>query len=199
VPRRQPWQLAQEVATLDRLSDGRGNDPDYDAFGRPYDPPAFDDRFDEALEVMAELWRGEPFSHDGEQFTLEGAEVLTDARPGAARADPDGLWGPNRKPVRRGARWDGIRPYVPSLTGDEEGPHGEEAAGSPEDEMREALAYYHDVADEPGDVLVPIDPSADAEEYLATCEEAGATWTPTMDVGEGEEGLLSTVRAGSPG
>jgi len=205
VPRRQPWQFAQEVATLDHLADGRllagvglGNDPDYDAFGTPYDPPTLGDRFDEALAVITGLWRGEPFSYDGDHFTLDDAEV----EPTPLQEDGVPLlaagWWPNKKPFHRGARLDGIVPYFASLTGEETGPHGEEPSGSPAEEIRAALAYYHDIADDPGEVVVPLIPSMDDAECASLCDEAGATWVLKMDVGDDRDAVRSTIRAGPP-
>jgi alkanesulfonate monooxygenase SsuD/methylene tetrahydromethanopterin reductase-like flavin-dependent oxidoreductase (luciferase family) len=118
VPRRQPWQLAQEVATLDQLSDGRllfgaglGNDDDYTAYGRPYDLPALGDRYDEALDVIEGLWGDEPFSYDGEHFSMDAAEL--EPTPAQEPRVPVliGCWWPNKKPLHRGARWDGIMPF----------------------------------------------------------------------------------------
>lgn len=206
VPRRQPWQVAKEVATLDRLSDGRvilgaglGNDPDYEAFGRPYDPPTLGERLDEALDVITGLWGGEPFSYDGEHFTLEDAEV--EPTPVQEPRVPvlAGCWWPNKKPFRRGARWDGIMPYFPSLTGEGTGPHGETASGSPEQEVRDALEYYRGITDDPGDVLLPTIPSEDPSEFAATCEELGATWLLTTDVDGEPDDVLRRIRDGPPG
>ena len=206
VPRRQPWQLAQEVATLDRLSDGRvlmgvglGNDPDYEAYGRPYDTRKLGARFDEALDVVTGLWSGEPFSYDGTHFELEDAEVQPTPVQQPRVPILAGAWWPNEKPFRRGARWDGIMPYFPSLTGEETGPHGEVPSGSPMEEVREAVAYYHDIADDPGDVLLPTIPSVDDDEYADVCEDLGATWVLTTDLDGEYEDARQTVREGPPG
>ncbi|MFB6138587.1 MAG: LLM class flavin-dependent oxidoreductase [Halobacteriaceae archaeon] len=82
LPRRQPWQVAQEVATLDVLSGGRvllgaglGNAGDYEAYGREYEPRRLATRLEETLDVVVGLWGDEPFSYDGECFTLDEATV----------------------------------------------------------------------------------------------------------------------------
>lgn len=205
IPRRQPWQVAQDVATLDRLSDGRmligaglGNDPDYTAFGSPYDPPELGRKFDESLDIITGLWDGDPFSYDGEHFTLEAAEVYPTPVQEPRVPILAGCWWPNKKPFHRGARWDGIMPYFPSLTGDETGPHGEEASGAPEDEVRAALEYYHEIADDPGEILVPTVPTMDIGAYVDLCTDLGATWVLTTDIGDGVREIEDTIRSGPP-
>jgi hypothetical protein len=89
-------------------------------------------------------------------------------------------------------------PYFASLTGEETGPHGEEPSGSPADELRAALAYYHDIADDPGDILVPLIPSMDDTECASMCDELGATWGLKMDVGDDVDEIRATIRAGPP-
>jgi hypothetical protein len=201
VPRRQPWQLAQEVATLDRLSDGRvvfgaglGNDDDYVAYGRPHDLPVLGARYDEALDVIDGLWGDAPFSYDGDHFSLDEAEL--EPTPVQEPRVPilAGCWWPNKKPLHRGARWDGIMPFWTSLVGDEGGPHGETPVGSPTEELRGCLEYYHDIADEPGEVLVPALDPAEHPEYRDAAEEYGATWLlSTLDPADASE-----IEAGPP-
>lgn len=204
VPRRQPYQVALEVATLDRLSKGRvlmgcglGNDPDYPAYGTPYDLPTLGKRFDEALDVITDLWAGEPVTFDGEFFSLEAAEVhptpVQEPHPPLLM----GAWWPNKKPFHRGARYDGIMPFMASLTSDETGPHGEEPTGSPIEEVRAMMDYYNGITDDPGEVLLPMIPTDTPGEYIETCEGLGATWILTTDiVGAHAE---AAIRDGPPG
>ncbi|MDZ7701564.1 MAG: LLM class flavin-dependent oxidoreductase [Halobacteriales archaeon] len=201
VPRREPWELAAELATLDRLSGGRvlfgaglGNDDEYPAYGRPYDPPALGARYDEALEVIDGLWGDGPFSYDGEHFTLEAATVEPSPVQQPRVPILAGAWWPNRKPIRRGARWDGIMPFWTSLVGEDGGPRGEEAVGTPTEELRDCLTYYHEVADEPGEVLVPwLDPE-EHPDYADACGEYGVTWAlSTLDPAD-----EAAVAAGPP-
>ncbi|WP_435335940.1 LLM class flavin-dependent oxidoreductase [Haloarchaeobius sp. TZWWS8] len=204
-PRRHPWQLAQEVATLDQLSDGRvlfgvgiGNTEDYEAFGQPVDARERGAILDETLDIVTGLWSGEPFSYDGEHFTLVDAEVHPTPVQQPRVPILAGGWWPNKKPFHRGARWDGIMPYFPSLVAEGTGPHGEVASGAPREEMRAALEYYHDIATTPGQILVPRLSSMPGPENVAFCEELGVTWILTTELGDDAETVLETIRAGPP-
>lgn len=210
IPRRQPWQLARDLATLDVLSDGRvilgaglGRDYDYEPFGQSYNLRQLGQQYDEALDVIAGLWTGEPFSYDGEYYTLDEAVL----RPTPVQ-DPRipitiaGLW-PNKKPIKRGAQWDGIMPHY---RGDgilpKEGIEGlvPETEAEPEDEVRELMKYYRDVADEPGEVFLPADPPHRTDGWLNQCEELGATWAVTRPRESGQWNLtMERVRDGPPG
>jgi probable F420-dependent oxidoreductase len=74
-----PAVLAKEIATLDRMSDGRvelgigagWQKVDYDALGLPYDKAGTRvDRLDEALTVIKGCFAGEPFSFAGEHYAI---------------------------------------------------------------------------------------------------------------------------------
>ena len=119
VPRRRPWKLARETATLDVLSGGRlifgaglGSqaDEEYAAFGEDGDARARADLLDEGLEVLTGLWGGELFSHQGRRYHVDETVFLP--RPVQLPRIPvwiAGRW-PNRPPFRRAARWDGVFP-----------------------------------------------------------------------------------------
>jgi probable F420-dependent oxidoreductase len=74
-----PAILAKEMATLDRLSDGRAElgigagwmKVDYDALGLPYDSAGVRvSRLEEALTVIKGCWGAEPFSFSGDHYTI---------------------------------------------------------------------------------------------------------------------------------
>jgi probable F420-dependent oxidoreductase len=74
-----PAILAKEAATIDLLCDGRLElgigagwmRTDYDQLGFPYDPPAVRvDRFEEALHVIKQCFRGEQFTYHGEHYRI---------------------------------------------------------------------------------------------------------------------------------
>jgi alkanesulfonate monooxygenase SsuD/methylene tetrahydromethanopterin reductase-like flavin-dependent oxidoreductase (luciferase family) len=119
LPRRRPWKLARETATLDLLSGGRlvvgvglGSqaEEEFAAFGEDGDPRVRADKLDEGLAILDGLWRGEPFSHSGRHYRV--AETVFLPRPLQRPRIPvwvAGRW-PNRRPFRRAARWDGVFP-----------------------------------------------------------------------------------------
>lgn len=74
-----PAVLAKEIATLDRLSDGRTElgigagwmKVDYDALGIPYDAAGVRvDRLEEALAVIKGAWGADAYSFEGTHYTI---------------------------------------------------------------------------------------------------------------------------------
>ena len=118
LPRRRPWKFARETASLDHLSGGRlvvgvgtgGGDDQWADFGEESNHKVRGDMLDEALEIVTGLWSGEPFAHDGPHYHIKGTRFLP-----AALQQPripiwvGGIW-PNKRPLARMARWDGMFP-----------------------------------------------------------------------------------------
>ncbi len=81
LPLNHPLRVAGEITTLDHLSQGRfdfgigrsGSPRAYDALGVPYEESQ--ERFFEALEIILEAWKGEPFSHEGRFYRFADATV----------------------------------------------------------------------------------------------------------------------------
>jgi alkanesulfonate monooxygenase SsuD/methylene tetrahydromethanopterin reductase-like flavin-dependent oxidoreductase (luciferase family) len=81
LPLNHPLRIAEEVATIDHISEGRfefgigrsGVVRTYDVYGVPYAEST--DRFREALEIIREGWKGEPFSYEGRYFKIQNAVV----------------------------------------------------------------------------------------------------------------------------
>lgn len=212
IPRRQPWQLARDLATLDRLSDGRvilgtglGRDFDYTTFGEAWDPKKQGEKYDEALEVITGLWRGDPFSYEGDHYTVDDAVVLpTPVQQPRIPIIVGGVW-PNKKPFQRGARWDGI---VPHYRGDgvvpEDGdvftrePEGDV---EPEEEVRDMIDYYSSLTTEHGDVFLPADPPHRTSDWLETCRDLGVSWVYTRPRDRAGDWTLDMdlIRSGPPG
>ena len=183
LPRRRPWQVASETVTLDHLSGGRLvlgvglgtlDERNFVPFGEETDLPARGRMVDEALAVLAGLWRGEPFSFQGAHYRVQDATFRP--RPLQAPRIPvwvAGTW-PHRRPFRRAARWDGCFADVEGvdwLAGEIMAP----------DDLRAIAAYVR--AQRPGegpfDVVIggrtPNDPGR-AAATLAPYAEAGLTW-----------------------
>lgn len=117
VPRRRPWKLAKECATLDVLSEGRlvlgvgsGGRWDFLPFGEGDVGPARGRALDEGLEVIDRLWREQDVGFSGTEFRLEYATL---APPPVQRPRipiwVGGYW-PGVRPFARAARWDGCAP-----------------------------------------------------------------------------------------
>jgi alkanesulfonate monooxygenase SsuD/methylene tetrahydromethanopterin reductase-like flavin-dependent oxidoreductase (luciferase family) len=81
LPLNHPLRIAEEAATVDHISQGRlelgigrsGSPRAYDVFGIPYAESQA--RFREALAVVLEAWKGEPFSFEGRYYRVENAVV----------------------------------------------------------------------------------------------------------------------------
>lgn len=213
IPRRQPWQLARDLATLDRLSDGRvllgaglGAPWDFEAFGEVYDQSRLAERYDEALDVITGLWTGEPFSYDGDHFTVDEAVLRPTPVQEPRIPVVIGGWWPFKGPFRRAARWDGVIPQWPSkFIGmswvDGMGDHM--AAVIPDEpahvaEVSDLVAFYRDQAAEPGEIIVPVDVPDAPTGFAGTCAELGATWLLHSMPGDGHEGRLDALRTGPP-
>jgi alkanesulfonate monooxygenase SsuD/methylene tetrahydromethanopterin reductase-like flavin-dependent oxidoreductase (luciferase family) len=177
--RRRPSKLARETATLDQLSRGRlivgvgsGSDQwyhEYSALGEPTDAKTLAAMLDEGLDVLTGLWRGEPFSHAGPHYTVNHARFLpTPVQTPRIPIWVGGQW-PNKSPMRRAARWDGVCPGI-------------EGGFIQPEQVREVVAYIQRqrTSDAPFDVVVTgyvgEMPPAEAEARLRSYADAGVTW-----------------------
>lgn len=119
--RRRPQVVAKQLVTLDHLSNGRavlgvglGEPPDKDFadLGEEAEPRTRAAMLDEALVVVDALLKG-PVSHHGAHYDVEAHFApLPVQRP----RPPIWVAGvlPNRRPLARALRWDGIVPIGPS-------------------------------------------------------------------------------------
>jgi len=81
LPLNHPLRIAEDVATVDQLSEGRfdfgigrsGSPRAYDVLGIPYGESQA--RFVESLEIIREAWKGLPLSYDGKFYRFENATV----------------------------------------------------------------------------------------------------------------------------
>lgn len=201
LPRRRPWKLARETATLDLLSGGRldlgvglGYPPDleFGMFGEETDDRVRAAMLDEGLAVLDGLWSGEEFSFAGEHYRVEGARFLP--RPVQSPRVPVWCagWWPNRRPFRRAARWDGV---IPEKVG------GDTLTPREVAEIRDYVAAHRD-ADRSFDIAINgYSGAVDSEATLADYESAGVThWLERIEPNRlfSVEQARELIQAGPP-
>ena len=208
LPRRRPWKLAQEVLTLDHLSNGRavlavglGAAPDDAGFyrvGEPMDRKTRAERMDEGLAIIAGLWSGERFSFNGPQYHVDNMILLP--RPVQRPRPPIwvvGAW-PRPKSMSRAVQYDGLLPNKIN-------PDGTPGEITPPDvaAMREWVAE-HRSASGPFDIIwegrTAGDDPAQAAAQVRPFVEAGITWWLEAMWGppNGLEDVRTRIRQGPP-
>ncbi|HEX3593430.1 MAG TPA: LLM class flavin-dependent oxidoreductase [Pseudonocardiaceae bacterium] len=175
LPRRRPWLVARQAATVSRLSGGRlvvgagiGTDEsgDQSRFGEVEDASTRGDMLDEGLAVLRAMWAGEAVCHRGTHYRVDLPE--TEPEP-----YPIPVWlaasTHHRRVLRRAAAHDGIFPNTGTL------PTPEEIAG-----LLTALRAEGLPGDKPFDVVVTGNASHGWPEPhhvdLAGLHDAGMTW-----------------------
>jgi hypothetical protein len=216
--RRRPWKVAREVVSLDQLSRGRlvfgvglGTPPDaeFDCFGEDPSDRVRAHKLDEGLTVLDGLWKGETFSHQGEFFHIDRVKFV----PRAMQSPRVPVWvagfWPNKPPMRRAARWDGVFPLkmppVP-LAGLRPGAAPWSALWLQPHELAEAAKYVgrHRTSSGHFDVVasgaIPLGDKAKGQEIVAGFHDAGATWwLEWLDEQRGSFDLMREhVRNGPP-
>jgi len=206
IPRRTPWKLAREVVSLDHLCNGRfvlgvgigwPTDPEFTRFAGPVDLKVRADMLDEGLDVLVGLWSGEPFAYEGEHYSLAESQFLP--KPIQQPRVPiwvAGMW-PNRRPLRRAARFEGAIPIFLDDAGEFTAPTPESIA---------AVAAYigeHRSQAAPYDISVTAMNLTDAAQPsfdVAAFADAGASWWfEQWHPGEiGFERWLQLVEQGPP-
>ena len=190
--RRRPWVLARQAATLDRLSGGRlvlgfgvGGDGNGEMapLGEEPEMRVRAEMLDEGLELLEEIFSGEPVEHAGRHYTVSARPFLP--RPAQAPRIPiwiGGRW-PVRRPLARAVRWDGFVPV------------GLEADNLPELAARAAALRPPEAA--PLTLVALAPPGADPDPW----RQAGADWLLThlgpaalADEGPDEMSSLAAVR-----
>lgn len=188
--RRRPQKVARESVTLDRLSGGRltlgvglgvDTNGELTRFAEAADAVERGAVFDEALDLLQQLWSGEVVEHHGPRFTADGVVFLP--RPLQQPRIP--IWAAARgdgapRPLRRAARLDGLFPVDSTV---------DQVAG-----MLEAVASIRGDLDG-YDVAMLASPGDDTAAYAA----AGVTWTMwSFRPGDPLAEVRAAVDAGPP-
>jgi len=175
---------------------------------------------DEALEIVAGLWSGEPFSLEGEHYRVNEMTFLP--RPAQSPRIPVwvvGAW-PRERSMRRTLRWDGILPASMPVGSTPSQPDPAEAGkkivedgaftGITVQEIADIRAYVQRERGNaaPFDIVIEGNSSGSQKEKaaatVAAYAEAGATWwiegvwswltLPPQDV----ERMRRRIRQGPP-
>jgi alkanesulfonate monooxygenase SsuD/methylene tetrahydromethanopterin reductase-like flavin-dependent oxidoreductase (luciferase family) len=167
--RRRPAKVARETVTLDRLSGGRltfgvglGSDrfaAELSGTGEQLDDRVRGQMLDEALQILAAAWSGQPVHHRGASYTVDGLRFLP--RPVQQPAVPVWVAGfpGNARPLRRAAQYDGFFPV--NLE------HPDQLS-----EITAAIADSRRHTASPFDIAIALPPGGDPAPYA----RAGATW-----------------------
>jgi alkanesulfonate monooxygenase SsuD/methylene tetrahydromethanopterin reductase-like flavin-dependent oxidoreductase (luciferase family) len=178
LPRRRPWKVAREAATLDQLSGGRlilgvgsgdSGDLSFLEFGEEASPRARAAMLDEGLEVLAGMWSGCPFSYDGRHYQVaENTFLPTPLQTPRIPVWVGGAY-PNLGPLRRAAHWDGAALFKP----DSDWTSADVLA------LKAALEAEHPLLPTFDIVVGPQARSPDTDEkraWMQSLADAGATW-----------------------
>ncbi|MFQ5381028.1 MAG: LLM class flavin-dependent oxidoreductase [Dehalococcoidia bacterium] len=173
LPRHRPWVVARQAVSVDRLSRGRlvlgvglGFPPreEFWTFGDPVDLRVRANMLEEGLEIIRGVWSGRPFSFEGEHYRVETNRFA----PPPYRETSIPIWVagmlPNRRPLRRAARFQGVFPV-----------HGDLAPVT-RDEVKEVKSIVERNREDGRSFdYVITGPPRTAGEYSAL-EDAGVTW-----------------------
>ncbi len=179
--RRRPWVLARQMASLDRLSNGRliggfglGDDGwrEFSAFGEVEPARLRGERLDEALELLKRFLAGKAVNWSGRHFHVESPPLLP-----TPIQRPLPLWAacrwPNRRPLERAA---GVQGCFPIFALEREPPPPPEPR-----RLREVASELQRLGAAPDqDLVVRYALSAlsrrQARQSVADLEIAGVTW-----------------------
>ncbi|MBA3532972.1 MAG: LLM class flavin-dependent oxidoreductase [Ardenticatenales bacterium] len=216
--RRRPWKLASEVATLDRLSNGRvilsvglgAPEVGFDKVGEETDRKVRAQLLDESLEIITGLWSGKPFSYSGQHYQIQ--DVTFDPPPIQTPRVP--IWvaagWPREKSMQRAVKYEGVLPLKINPEGghapfNTDGTHG----NMNPDDIRAMREYVEQRREQgtPYDIVMegetPGDDAEKARAIIQPYQEAGCTWwlenvwqTPWEQ--GGVEGIRARIRQGPP-
>jgi alkanesulfonate monooxygenase SsuD/methylene tetrahydromethanopterin reductase-like flavin-dependent oxidoreductase (luciferase family) len=199
--RRRPQVVANAMASLDLLSEGRaifgaglgGAPEEFTAFGEPGEPKERAVMLDEGLRIVDRLWSGETVTHRGQHYVIQGVSLAP--RPLQRPRLPIWIGGEGLPALRRAARWDGWLAPAPRHDGTPT------MAKSPE-RIAEMVANVmrHRTTDAPFEVAIDGYSKAGDPRLPRAYGAAGATWwlESIHDVRGPLDEVMARVEAGPP-
>ncbi len=193
LPRRKPWELAQECVTLDRLSGGRftlgiglGSSQEDSVFGEETTLKVRGELMDETLDILQGLWSGEEFSYVGKHYRIGPVTFLPRPKQAKIPIWCGGNW-PWKGPFKRAARYDGAFPL------------GRDEWLTPKD-FQDILEYVNQFREAKGefDMLQVVQTQKVPSEldWIQEFADAGATWLMECFMGNDFDQMLARVRKG---
>lgn len=213
--RMRPWKLASETVTLDHLSNGRAIlsvglgavNTGFAAYGEVTDRKTRAELLDESLEIITQLWQGQPIDFNGQHYRIQKFDFNNP--PPTVQQPRIPIWvvaaWPSERSMARALHYDGILPNVLRTV------DGVRHAGSADYEDVRAIRSYVDAhlpaGSKPLDIIVegetPTDDPEKAKSIAAAWSDAGATWwlearwsAEPGDAGERE--VRRRIQAGPP-
>ncbi len=200
--RHRPYLIAQRLANLDQLSQGRvictiglgHSEETFAAFGEEVNPVVRAKQLDEGLEILDGLWTQDTFSFAGEYSTLNKVSLLS--KPVQSPRIPlwvAGGW-PKHAPFRRAAKWDGVA--LKSI-------NVEKGKWLTLDDFRDCVAYIQKqrTLDTPFDIVMSGETPLDHQQgidIIRPFQEAGATWWAEEGLGWELAEFRERIRSGPP-
>jgi alkanesulfonate monooxygenase SsuD/methylene tetrahydromethanopterin reductase-like flavin-dependent oxidoreductase (luciferase family) len=191
-PRRRPWQLAGECVTVDQLSGGRvilsvgigAFDTGLGDMAREeHDVRIRAEILDETIDLLREMWSGEPVKHDGTHYHVDLPAGPKPVQPDGIPIWCVGVW-PRMKSMRRTLRCEGA-----VIQADDDTPETFAAVAAWLREHRsEPIEIIAQGTTTPKDAPAKIEPLADA----------GATWWIEADWAASPAKVRKRIDAGPP-
>jgi alkanesulfonate monooxygenase SsuD/methylene tetrahydromethanopterin reductase-like flavin-dependent oxidoreductase (luciferase family) len=208
LPRKRPWEVAGQTATLDSLSGGRtilsvGLGAPHEGWLAFEPDPGRRTRaelLDEGLDVVTGLWAGQPFRYNGRHYQVTPTDFVPPPPPVQRPRIPVWVVGgwPARRSMARAARYDG---WLPNLV-------GEPAGRVTPEHLAEGVAWIREHRAAAGlsmdgyDVVAEGTTSGGSTEDVERWRNAGATWWIEADWSVDEDKIREyaqwRLRAGPP-
>lgn len=205
LPRRDLAKLARETVSIDHLSNGRlvfgvglGFPvlPEWSGFGHEDDKVIRGDMLDEGLQLLVQLWSGEPVDHTGTHYSIHCDGFAPPVQKPRIPVWVAGVW-PTKRPFRRAARWDGVVPLPPNLM------EGGTFAPAEFAEVKTYIDGLRDTARSYDYIQYGTTTGPENAADTASYRDAGVTWWMEMgvtltDLAPSPDGVLARIRRGPP-